>query len=189
MKDPMDIDWSTLPVPRDDGRASHLTGQCVPSIVLNSTDGDTVDLSRLAGRTVVYAYPRKKLPDEPPPDGWFSIPGAPGCTPQSCAFRNHAAEIKAAGASCIFGLSTQDTPYQRGAVERLHLPYPLLSDEHLLLTTALSLPTFTTAGMTLLRRLTMVINDGVIEHVFYPVFPPDQNAAEVLAWLKTRCDK
>lgn len=186
MKDPMAIDWSTMPAPVDDGRASHLTGQRVPGIALNSTDGDTVDLSRLAGRAVIYAYPRKKLPDEQPPDGWLLIPGAPGCTPQSCAFRNHAVEIKAAGASYIFGLSTQDTACQRGAVERLHLPYPLLSDEHLLLAKALSLPTFTTTGMTLLKRLTMVINDGVIEHVFYPVFPPDKNAAEVLAWLLKR---
>jgi len=188
MKDPMDIDWSTMPAPIDDGRASHLTGLRAPGIALNSTDGDSVDLSRLTGRAVIYAYPRKKLPDEPPPDGWLLIPGAPGCTPQSCAFRNHAADIKAAGASHIFGLSTQDTPYQRGAVERLHLPYPLLSDEHLLLTKALSLPTFTAMGMTLLKRLTMVINDGVIEHVFYPVFPPDQNAAEVLAWLEAHCE-
>jgi len=117
MKDPMDIDWATMPAPTDDGGASHLTGQRMPSIALNSTDGDTVDLSRLTGRAVIYAYPRKKLPDEPPPDGWLLIPGAPGCTPQSCAFRNHAAEIKAAGASYIFGLSTQDTPYQRGSVE------------------------------------------------------------------------
>jgi len=188
MKDPMEIDWSAMPAPIDDGRASHLTGQLVPIIALNSTDGDSVDLSRLAGRAVIYAYPWKKLPDGPLPDGWVSIPGAPGCTPQSCAFRDRAAEIRAAGASYIFGLSTQDTPYQRGAVERLHLPYPLLSDEHLSLAKALSLPTFTAAGMTLLRRMTLVIKDGVIEHVFYPVFPPDQNAAEVLGWLETHCD-
>ncbi|MCC8397696.1 peroxiredoxin [Paraburkholderia sp. MMS20-SJTR3] len=189
MKDPMSIDWSTMPAPMDDGRARHLTGRRLPGIALSSTDGNTVDLSRLAGRAVIYAYPRKKLPDEPPPDGWLMIPGAPGCTPQSCAFRDHAAEIKAAGASYIFGLSTQDTPYQRGAAERLRLPYPLLSDDRLSLTNALSLPTFTSAGMTLLKRLTMVVNDGVIERVFYPVFPPDRNAVEVLAWLERRCRK
>jgi peroxiredoxin len=189
MKDPMDIDWSTMPAPIDDGGARHLTGQRLPGVALNSTDGDTVDLSRLVGRAVIYAYPRKKPADEPPPDGWLMIPGAPGCTPQSCAFRDHAMQIKAAGASHIFGLSTQDTPYQRGAVERLRLPYPLLSDDRLLFTNALSLPTFASAGMTLLKRLTMVINDGVIERVFYPVFPPDRNAAEVLAWLETRCDQ
>jgi len=184
MKDPMNIDWSTMPAPIDDGGASHLKGLRMPSIRLNSTDGDAVDLSRLVGRAVIYAYPRKKRPDEPVPDGWLSIPGAPGCTPQSCAFRDHAAEMKAAGATYIFGLSTQDTPDQRGAVERLHLTYPLLSDDRLLLTRALSLPTFTAMGMTLLKRLTMIINDGVIEHVFYPVFPPHRNAAEVLAWLE-----
>lgn len=159
----------------------------MPSIELNSTDGDTVDLSRLAGRAVIYAYPWKKRPDEPLLDGWLSIPGAPGCTPQSCAFRDHAAQINAAGATYIFGLSTQDTADQRGAVERLHLTYPLLSDNRLLLTRDLSLPTFTATGMTLLKRLTMVINDGVIEQVFYPVFPPHQNAAEVLAWLEAHC--
>ncbi|MDR6412848.1 peroxiredoxin [Paraburkholderia terricola] len=189
MKEMMAIDWSTMPVPIDDGGASHLKGHPVPGIALNSTDGGTVDLSRLAGRVVIYAYPWKKRPDGPLPDGWVSIPGAAGCTPQSCAFRDHAGEIKAAGASYIFGLSTQDTPYQRGAVERLQLPYPLLSDEHLSLAKALSLPTFTTAGMKLLKRLTMVINDGVIEHVFYPVFPPDRNATEVLSWLEMRCGK
>ncbi|WP_165848085.1 peroxiredoxin [Paraburkholderia lacunae] len=139
MNDTTTIDWSTMPVPIDDGGSSHLMGQSVPGIALNSTDGDSVDLSRLAGRVVIYAYPWKKLPDGPLPDGWVSIPGAAGCTPQSCAFRDRAAQIKAAGASYIFGLSTQDTPYQRGAVERLQLPYPLLSDEHLSLAKALSL--------------------------------------------------
>jgi peroxiredoxin len=114
------------------------------------------------------------------------IPGARGCSPQSCAFRDHFAELKALGVNCLFGLSTQDSAYQREAAERLHLPFPILSDEHLTLTRALRLPTFQTSGMTLLKRLTLVILNGKIEHVFYPVFPPDQNASEVMAWLAAR---
>jgi peroxiredoxin len=160
----------------------------LPQIVLNTTGGEVVDLSQLAGRTVIYAYPWKKRPDGPLPDGWVTIPGAAGCTPQSCAFRDHASEIRAAGATHLFGLSTQDSAYQREAVDRLQLPFPLLSDQQLCFTNALSLPTFVAAGMTLLRRLTMIINNGRIEHVFYPVFPPDQNAADVLAWLMLHRD-
>lgn len=184
MRNMFDIDWSKLPVPADDGLAKHLPGKSLPLLALMSTDGDAVDLSLLKGRTVVYAFPRTGRPDQPVLDGWFEIPGAPGCTPQSCAFRDHAQELRAAGATHIFGLSTQDTPYQCEAVERLHLPFPLLSDEELSLTRSLSLPTFETAGMTLLKRLALVINDGTIEQVFYPVFPPDRNAADVLAWLE-----
>jgi peroxiredoxin len=133
---------------------------------------------------VVYAYPRTGEPDKPPIDGWDAIPGARGCTPQSCAFRDHHATLTALGVSHLFGLSTQDTGYQREAVTRLHLPFAILSDADLKLTRALRLPTFSIAGMTLLRRLTMVIDDGAISHVFYPVFPPDKNADEVVAWLR-----
>ncbi len=156
----------------------------VPSIALPATDGSTLDLSALPGRVVLYAYPRTGRPGEPNPDGWEAIPGARGCTPQSCAFRDHFAELQSLGVDHVFGLSAQDAPYQREAAERLHLPFPLLSDEHLTLTQALRLPTFTTHGMTLLRRLTLILRDGVIEHVFYPVFPPDRNAADVAAWLR-----
>ncbi|MGG1947660.1 peroxiredoxin [Trinickia sp. NRRL B-1857] len=184
MQDPMSIDWSTMPAPLDDGAANHLSGRIIPAVALDSTDGGTVDLSRIAGRVVIYVYPWKKHPDGVLPEGWTSIPGAAGCTPQSCAFRDRAAAIEAAGVRHIFGLSTQDTPYQREAVERLHLPYPLLSDRRLELAKALSLPSFTAADMTLLKRLTMIVDDGVIRHVFYPVFPPHLHAGEVLAWLQ-----
>jgi peroxiredoxin len=184
MRDILAVDWSALPVPTDDGLARHLLGKSLPNLALMSTDGDLVDLSLLNGRVVVYAFPRMHRPDRPVLDGWYVIPGAPGCTPQSCAFRDHAEQLKSAGAAHIFGLSTQDTSYQREAVGRLHLPFPLLSDDQRSFTKALSLPTFEAAGMVLLKRLTLIIKSGTIEHVFYPVFPPDQNATEVLAWLE-----
>ena len=174
-----------LPVPSDDGACDHLPGLTLPSIPLPATDGTSVDLAALSGRTVVYAYPRTGRPDQDVPTGWDQIPGARGCTPQSCAFRDHHAELRALGAR-VFGLSTQDTAYQREAAERLHLPLPLLSDEDLGLSRALNLPTFTIdslPGQTMIKRLTLIVRDGRIEHVFYPVFPPDRNAADVLAWL------
>jgi peroxiredoxin len=176
-------DWSTIPAPIDDGAARHLIGMRIPSVPLPATDRTTVDLSSLPGRVVVYTYPRTGTPGVENPAGWDLIPGARGCTPQSCSFRDHFAELKALGVNRLFGLSTQDTAYQREASDRLHLPFPILSDEHFRLTRAMRLPTFETSGMTLLKRLTVVINDGRIEHVFYPVFPPDRNASEVLAWL------
>jgi peroxiredoxin len=178
-------EWSTIPPPVDDGAAHHLTGMRVPSALLRATDGTTVDLSALRGRTVIYIYPRTGKPGVPNPEGWDLIPGARGCTPQTCAFRDHFAELKAAGVNHLFGLSTQDSDYQREVAERLHLPFAILSDEHFKLTQALRLPTFETNGMKLLKRLTLVINSGLIEHVFYPVFPPDRNASDILAWLKS----
>jgi peroxiredoxin len=178
-------DWSTIPAPEDDGGARHLAGMRLPAISLQATDGSTVDLSKLRGRAVVYTYPRTGRPGVANPEGWDMIPGARGCTPQTCAFRDLFAELKAAGADQLFALSTQDTDYQREAAERLHLPFPILSDAEFELTNALHLPTFETHGMRLLKRLTMILKNGVIEHVFYPVFPPDQNAGDVLAWLKT----
>jgi peroxiredoxin len=176
-------DWSKIPAPEDDGGARHLPGSRLPSIPLPATDGSTVDLSALPGRAVVYAYPRTGPPEGANPDGWDTIPGARGCTPQSCAFRDHFAELRALGVSRLFGLSTQDTAYQREAAERLHLPFPLLSDERLELARAMRLPTFEAAGMVLLKRLTLVLRGGAVERVFYPVFPPDRSAAEVVAWL------
>jgi peroxiredoxin len=173
-----------LPVPRDDGACEHLTGMRLPRVSLSSTAGRSVDLSALAGRTVVYMYPRTGRPDREVPSGWNQIPGARGCTPQSCAFRDHYQELRRAGAAQVFGLSTQDTAYQCEAAERLHLPFELLSDEKLRFARALKLPTFQVDGMTLVKRVTLILRDGVIERVFYPVFPPDRNAAEVLAWLK-----
>jgi peroxiredoxin len=179
-------DWSSLPAPRDDGAALHLAGVRLPPVALAATDGTTVDLSRLPGRAVVYAYPRTGRPGVDNPPGWDLIPGARGCTPQTCAFRDHFRELKSLGVDHLFGLSTQDTAYQREAARRLHLPFPLLSDERLELARAARLPTFETAGLTLLRRLTLVIDAGVVSHVFYPVFPPDRNADEVVAWLSRR---
>lgn len=172
-----------LPVPQDDGACDHLAGMKLPSIALPSTRGRTVDLSSLGGATVIYIYPRTGRPDREPTPGWNDIPGARGCTPQSCAFRDHYEELKRAGAARVFGLSTQNTGYQREAVERLHLQFELLSDEKLAFTQALNLPTFEVDGMTLIKRLTLIQRGGVIAKVFYPVFPPDRNAADVLAWL------
>ena len=176
-------DWTTIPAPADDGGARHLPGSRVPSVPLPATDGSTVDLSALPGRAVVYAYPRTGLADGANPEGWDMIPGARGCTPQSCAFRDHFAELKALGVSHLFGLSTQDTAYQREAAERLRLPFPLISDQRLDLARAMRLPFFEAGGMVLLKRLTLVLRDGAVEHVFYPVFPPDRSAADVAAWL------
>ncbi len=172
-----------LPVPVDDHACDHLPGMPVPPISLPSTAGETVDLSRLTGRTVLYCYPMTGRPDVELPAGWNDIPGARGCTPESCGFRDHYRALQALGAR-VFGLSTQDTEYQREAADRLQLPYALLSDAALAFTRALRLPTFTVAGMTLIKRLTLVLNDGVIEKVFYPVFPPGEHAAEVARWLE-----
>ena len=176
-------DWSKIPAPTDDGAARHLIGMKMPSVPLPATDGTTVDLSALTGLVVVYAYPRTGRPGVENPDGWDLIPGARGCTPQSCSFRDHFSELKSLGVSHLFGLSTQDTHYQTEAARRLHLPFPILSDEHHTLVSAMRLPSFETSGMTLLKRFTLVIEDGTIEHVFYPVFPPDQNAEEIIRWL------
>jgi len=180
------VDWSKIPAPEDDGAARHLEGMRVPDLPLPATDSTSVSLGSLAGLTVVYAYPRTGRPgDIALVANWDMIPGARGCTPQSCAFRDHHGELKAAGVAHVFGLSTQDTAYQREMAERLHLPFPVLSDEKLALTQALRLPTMEVAGLTLLKRLAMVIEDGRILKVFYPVFPPDRNAADVLAWLQS----
>lgn len=181
----LDVDWSKIPPPVDDGGARHLSGVAVPDIALAASDATMVSLARLAGRTIVYAYPRTGTPDRiAPVEDWDMIPGARGCTPQSCAFRDHHGELLTAGAARVFGLSTQDTAYQREAAQRLHLPFAILSDAALALTQALHLPTMTVAGEVLIKRLALIIDDGVITRVFYPVFPPDRNAADVLAWLK-----
>jgi peroxiredoxin len=179
-------DWSKIPAPVDDGAAAHLVGMKVSAVSLPATDGRTIDLSALPGRTVMYAYPRTGKPGIANPEAWDQIPGARGCTPQSCSFRDHFAELKSLGVDFIFGLSTQSTAYQHEAAERMHLPFAILSDETLAFASAMRLPTFQTSGMSLLKRLTLVIKDGVVEHVFYPVFPPDQDAANVILWLKTK---
>jgi len=184
---------SDLPVPKDDGACAHLPGMKLPQLRLQATGGQAVDVSTLQGTTVIYIYPRTGRPDQDVPSGWNAIPGARGCTPQSCAFRDHYEELKRAGASQVYGLSTQDTAYQREAAARLHLPFELLSDEKGAFARALRLPTFEIDGMTLIKRITLIVRapriaparrgEPVIEKVFYPVFPPDRNAAEVLAWL------
>jgi peroxiredoxin len=175
---------SDIPVPQDDGAARHLSRTKLPNLALPATDGAAVNLAKLAGRTVIYIYPRTGVPGIDPPAGWDAIPGARGCTPQSCSFRDHFAELKSLGVARVFGLSSQDTAYQQEAATRLHLPFPILSDEKLALAEALKLPTFSAAGMTLLKRMALVIDDGVITKAFYPVFPPNQSAAQVIAWIQ-----
>jgi peroxiredoxin len=177
---------TALPVPVDDGAAGHLTGARLPRVALAATDGSRVDPSALVGTTVIYIYPRTGRPGAELPSGWDDIPGARGCTPQSCSFRDHFAELKQLGVARMFGLSTQDSDYQREAVARLNLPFPLLSDEDLEFTLALRLPTFTVTGMTLLKRMVIVLTDGVVRKVFYPVFPPDKSAETVVAWFRSQ---
>lgn len=176
-----------LPVPIDDGAAAHLLGARIPPVELRSTNEQRVRLDRgCSERIVVYAYPRTGRPGEPPlVEDWDVLPGARGCTPEACSFRDHHAELTALGAR-IYGLSTQSTAYQQEVVDRLGLPFPLLSDADLRLTAVLRLPTLEAAGEALLRRLTLVVNDGIVEHLWYPVFPPDGHADEVLEWLRAR---
>jgi peroxiredoxin (alkyl hydroperoxide reductase subunit C) len=179
------VDWSKIPAPVDDGAARHLEGTRVPDVALAATDGSEVSLARLAGRVVVFAYPRTGEPGKPSlVEDWDMIPGARGCTPQACAFRDLHKVLIDAGAARVFGLSTQDPAYQKEAAQRLHLPFPLLSDADLVLSRAMRLPTMQVAGLTLMKRLALVIDDGRITKVFYPVFPPDRNAEEVHAWLR-----
>jgi peroxiredoxin len=172
-----------LPAPEDDGAAEALLDAVVPPTPLRATTGGTVRLDQLEGRTVLFAYPRTGRPGEELPPGWNAIPGARGCTPETCGFRDAHSQFADLGARVV-ALSTQSSDYQREMAERLRLPFPVLSDESLELTNALGLPTFETSGMTLLKRITLVIDDGRVSHVFYPVFPPDTHAAEVLSWLR-----
>jgi len=173
-----------IPAPQDDGAVRHLPGTKLPVLALTATDGSRVSLFALRGRTVLYVYPRTGRPGEALPDGWDTIPGARGCTPQACSFRDHFAELIRLGVERVFGLSTQDTDYQREAAERLHLPFPLLSDAGLQLAQGLNLPTFSVADMTLLKRMVLVIDEGLIVKVFYPVFPPDKSAEQVIDWIQ-----
>lgn len=173
-----------LPVPQDDGAADHLPGTALPPVSLPASGGAPVDLSALSGTTVIYIYPRTGRPGHDMPAGWDSIPGARGCTPQSCGFRDHFAELRAAGADAVYGVSTQSSADQREARARLKLPFELLSDARLELARALRLPTFEADGMTLLKRMALVVRDGIIAQAIYPVFPPDRNAEDVLALLR-----
>jgi peroxiredoxin len=173
-----------LPRPLDEGAANHLSGMKMPHIPLRSTSGGMVDLATVAApRIVVYCYPMTGVPGKPLPEGWDEIPGARGCTPQSCGFRDHHEELQGLGAR-IFGLSTQTTDYQREMAQRLHLPFEVLSDSEFKLCDALRLPTFEVEGMRLVKRLTMILRSALIERVFYPVFPPNESADQVIAWLR-----
>lgn len=172
-----------LPIPQDDGACGHLLGLSAPNITLKSSDEQNINLSTIKGWAVVYCYPRTGQPNKALPDGWDAIPGARGCTPEACGFRDHHADLTTIGAQ-IFGLSVQDTQYQQEATRRLHLQFPLLSDSDLAFTHALNLPTFDVAGMRLNKRVTLILRNGIIQHYIYPVFPPDSHAMEVLNWLK-----
>jgi peroxiredoxin len=186
----MSADYSRLPddlpVPKNDGAADHLTGLELPALELPSTLGSVADLAELSRqRLVVYMYPMTGVPGQPPPKGWDDIPGARGCTPQSCAYRDSLAEFSALGATVV-GISAQSPEEQREFAEREHIPFALLSDSGLRLAGQLHLPTFTADGMILYKRLTFVARAGKIARAFYPVFPPNRNAAEVLTWLAER---
>lgn len=174
-----------LPVPQDDGAADHLPGMAIPALRLPASDGTTVDLAALGnGRIVIYLYPLTGRPGVDLPQGWDSIPGARGCSTEACDFRDHYADLQRAGVSQVFGMSSQDPDYQAEVVERLHLPFAMLSDQHFALADALNLPTFSASGHDrLYSRLTLVIRDGRIERVFYPIFPPNTHAQQVLGWL------
>ena len=174
---------SDLPVPLDDGGSQHLPGAALPHCQLPSTQGGEVDPAAITGRIVIYCYPMTGRPGQALPQGWDRIPGARGCTPQACGFRDHYAELQQLQVQ-VFGLSVQSSTYQQEAARRLHLPFALLSDADYEFTDALRLPTFEADGMRLNKRLTLVARNGVIEHCFYPVFPPDRHGEEVIAWLR-----
>jgi len=171
-----------LPKPEDDGACDHLHNLSLPLIKLKTTNGEVIDFSSIKDRVVIYLYPMTGQPDKALPDGWDEIPGARGCTPQSCSFRDHYSELKALNAS-VYGLSTQNTQYQKEAANRLHLPFPLVSDNNLEFISAMNIPTIEVDGMVLSKRVTLIANNGIIEKVFYPVFPPNENANQVIAYL------
>lgn len=182
------VDWSLIPAPADDGKADHLVGMSLPDVTLPATKGAAVTLSQLRGLSVFYIYPMTGRPDRDLPDGWDQIPGARGCTPQSCSFRDHFAALREWGVAQLFGVSTQQRDYQMEAAARLQLPFPLLSDADQALGQALTLPGITVEGKYLHKRLTMIAKDGVVAKVFYPVFPPDEDAENVISWLRSHAE-
>ena len=187
MNDPSLTDLpADLPRPADDGAANHLVGRRMPALTLIASTGERVTLDALGpGRTILYVYPMTGRPGLALPDGWDEIPGARGCTTEACDFRDHHADLLRGGATGVFGLSSQDSDYQRELVERLRLPFAMLADPDLGLAVELRLPTFEAGGRTLYKRLTLVVRDGAVEHVFYPVVPPNEHARQVLDWLSS----
>ena len=173
-----------LPIPQDDGSTNHLKGMKLPNVSLNATNGKAVNFGDKKGKLVIYCYPMTGQPNVALPDGWDQIPGARGCTPQSCSFRDHYQELQALGAEVI-GLSVQTTEYQKEMADRLHLPFPVVCDVNYEFQKALNMPTFVAAGMTLLKRVTLITNNGVIEAVHYPIFPSDSDPAWVIDYLKS----
>jgi len=177
-----------LPIPEDDGSTAHLRGMKLPNISLVTTSGKTINLGNIKGKLVIYCYPMTGQPNIALPDGWDQIPGARGCTPQSCSFRDHYQELKALGAEVI-GLSVQTTDYQKEMADRLHLPFPVVSDADYQFQKALNMPTFLAAGMTLLKRVTLIAHNGVIEAVHYPIFPSDSDPTWVIDYFKAHNSK
>jgi peroxiredoxin len=174
-----------LPIPEDDGATAHLKGMHLPNVSLLATNGLSIDIGAIQGWLVIYCYPMTGQPNVALPDGWDQIPGARGCTPQSCSFRDHYQELQNLGAEVI-GLSVQTTEYQKEMVERLHLPFPVVSDANYQFQKALNMPTFVAAGMTLLKRATLIAHNGVIKAVHYPIFPSDSDPAWVINYLQTQ---
>ena len=182
-KDFFNVDWSTIPEPKLDANLEHLNEFIVPDIKLNSTDGDIVNLSNLKGITVIYIYPMSGVPGKELPEGWDEIPGARGCTPQSCSFRDNFSKLKELGVKNIFGLSTQSTEYQKELADRIHLPYSILSDEKFEFAKKFKLPFFNVDKMDLIKRITLILEDNKIVKYFYPIFPPTKNVEDVIRYL------
>ena len=178
------VDWSKIPAPKADVSLDHLNNYQIPEIKLQSTKGEFVNVGKLSGLSVIYIYPMTGQPNVALPKDWDEIPGARGCTPQSCSFRDNFSELTKLNIKNIFGLSSQTTDYQKELATRLHLPYAILSDEKLAFANALKLPTFKIDNMDLIKRITLILDDNKIIKYFYPVFPPDENVNQVIAWLK-----
>ena len=183
-KDFLNVDWSKIPAPKLDFNLEHLNQLIIPDLKLNSTDDTNVSLSNLKGITVIYVYPMTGVPGKELPEGWDEIPGARGCTPQSCSFRDNFSKLKKLGVNNIFGLSTQSTEYQKELATRLHLPYPILSDEKLEFSKKLKLPMFKVLKMNLLKRITLILKDNKIIKYFYPIFPPTKNIEDVINFFE-----